>query len=252
MVETITVNKEEETTSEKPVAEQSTQSKPEGLPEKFNSVEDLAKSYSELEKKLGEQTPKEVDPSSQATLKEDAPKEQKGELDIAEKAVESAGLNMENLSNEYAEKGELDAKSYEALEKAGIPKDYVDQFIEGQKAIGEKQTNTVKALVGGNDAYSEMANWAADNLTDAEKTAYNTAVNSKDLETAKLAVVGLKAKFEKANGSEPTLLEGQSAPSGEAGYKSWAEVTRAMSDDRYQKDPAYQAAVKEKLSKSEL
>ncbi|AXH68343.1 scaffolding protein [Pelagibacter phage HTVC048P] len=252
MVETITVNKEEETTSEKPVEEQSTQSKPEGLPEKFNSVEDLAKSYSELEKKLGEQTPKEVDPSSQATLKEDAPKEQKGELDIAEKAVASAGLNMENLSNEYAEKGELDAKSYEALEKAGIPKDYVDQFIEGQKAIGEKQTNTVKALVGGNEAYSEMADWAADNLTDAEKTAYNTAVNSKDLETAKLAVVGLKAKFEKANGSEPTLLEGQTAPSGEAGYKSWAEVTRAMSDDRYQKDPAYQAAVKEKLSKSEL
>ena len=252
MVETITVNKEEETTSEKPVEEQSTQSKPEGLPEKFNSVEDLAKSYSELEKKLGEQTPKEVDPSSQATLKEDAPKEQKGELDIAEKAVASAGLNMENLSNEYAEKGELDAKSYEALEKAGIPKDYVDQFIEGQKAIGEKQTNTVKELVGGNEAYSEMANWAADNLTDAEKTAYNTAVNSKDLETAKLAVVGLKAKFEKANGSEPSLLEGQSAPSGEAGYKSWAEVTRAMSDDRYQKDPAYQAAVKEKLSKSEL
>ncbi|NVH64717.1 hypothetical protein HQ621_27790, partial [Pseudomonas simiae] len=190
--------------------------------------------------------------SSQATLKEDAPKEQKGELDIAEKAVASAGLNMENLSNEYAEKGELDAKSYEALEKAGIPKDYVDQFIEGQKAIGEKQTNTVKALVGGNEAYSEMADWAADNLTDAEKTAYNTAVNSKDLETAKLAVVGLKAKFEKANGSEPTLLEGQTAPSGEAGYKSWAEVTRAMSDDRYQKDPAYQAAVKEKLSKSEL
>jgi len=253
MVETITVNKEEETTSEKPVAEQSTQSKPEGLPEKFNTVEDLAKSYSELEKKLGEQTPKEeVDPTSKATLKEDAPKAQKGELDIAEKAVESAGLNMENLSNEYAEKGELDAKSYEALEKAGIPKDYVDQFIEGQKAIGEKQTNTVKALVGGNEAYSEMADWAADNLTDAEKTAYNTAVNSKDLETAKLAVVGLKAKFEKANGSEPTLLEGQTAPSGEAGYKSWAEVTRAMSDDRYQKDPAYQAAVKEKLSKSEL
>jgi len=252
MVETITVNKEEETTSEKPVAEQSTQSKPEGLPEKFNSVEDLAKSYSELEKKLGEQTPKEVDPVSQATLKEEAPKEQKGELDIAEKAVESAGLNMENLSNEYAEKGQLDEKSYQALEKAGIPKDYVDQFIEGQKAIGEKQTNTVKELVGGNDAYSEMANWAADNLTDAEKTAYNTAVNSKDLETAKLAVVGLKAKFEKANGSEPSLLEGQSAPSGEAGYKSWAEVTRAMSDDRYQKDPAYQAAVKEKLSKSEL
>ena len=40
--------------------------------------------------------------------------------------------------------------------------------------------------------------------------------------------------------------------SGEKGYASWAEVTRAMSDDRYSKDPAYQALVKEKLSKSDL
>ena len=64
MVETVEI-KQEETTSEKPVEENVTQSKPEGLPEKFNSVEDLAKSYSELEKKLGEQTPtEEVDPTS--------------------------------------------------------------------------------------------------------------------------------------------------------------------------------------------
>ena len=70
----VTINKEEETTSEKPVAEQSTQSKPEGLPEKFNSVEDLAKSYSELEKKLGD--------NKEEAPKEDAPKtETKNDLD---------------------------------------------------------------------------------------------------------------------------------------------------------------------------
>ena len=70
MVETVEI-KQPETTSEQPVEEKSTQSKPEGLPEKFNSVEDLAKSYSELEKKLGEQTPtEEVDPTNKATLKE--------------------------------------------------------------------------------------------------------------------------------------------------------------------------------------
>ena len=48
MVDTIEI-KQEETTSEKPVEENVTQSKPEGLPEKFNSVGDLAKSYSELD-----------------------------------------------------------------------------------------------------------------------------------------------------------------------------------------------------------
>jgi|TARA_R110000822_G_scaffold18523_5_gene61191 hypothetical protein len=239
MVETVEI-KQTETTSEKPVEENVTQSKPEGLPEKFNSVEDLAKSYQELEKKLGDNT---------EAPKTDAPK---NDLDIAEKAVESAGLNMENLSSEYAEKGELDAKSYEALEKAGIPKEYVNQFIEGQKAVADQQTTSIKDIVGGADAYTEMSEWAADNMSEQEKTAYNTAVNSKDIETAKLAVVGLKAKFENANGNEPSLVEGKATITGQGGYKSWAEVTAAMGDDRYQKDPAYQNMVQEKLSKSEL
>ena len=239
MVETVEI-KQSETTSEKPVEENVTQSKPEGLPEKFNSVEDLAKSYQELEKKLGDNT---------EAPKTDAPK---NDLDIAEKAVESAGLNMENLSSEYAEKGELDAKSYEALEKAGIPKEYVNQFIEGQKAVADQQTTSIKDIVGGADAYTEMSEWAAENMSEQEKTAYNTAVNSKDIETAKLAVVGLKAKFENANGNEPSLVEGKATITGQGGYKSWAEVTAAMSDSRYAKDPAYQAMVKNKIANSEL
>jgi len=59
MVDTVEI-KQDETTSEKPVEENVTQSKPEGLPEKFNSVEDLAKSYSELEKKLGSNKKKKL------------------------------------------------------------------------------------------------------------------------------------------------------------------------------------------------
>ena len=211
MVETVEI-KQEETTSEKPVEENVTQSKPEGLPEKFNSVEDLAKSYSELEKKLGDnkEAPKEEAPKTETKT---------SDLEIAEKAVESAGLNMDNLATEYNEKGELDTKSYEALEKAGIPKDYVNQFIEGQKAIADQQATSIKDMVGGADAYTEMSNWAAENMSEQEKTAYNTAVNSKDIETAKLAVVGLKAKFESANGNEPSLVEGKGTITGQDGYK---------------------------------
>ena len=62
----------------------------------------------------------------------------------------------------------------------------------------------------------------------------------------------LKAKFEKANGNEPSLVEGKATVTGQGGYKSWAEVTAAMGDDRYQKDPAYQAMVQEKLANSDL
>ena len=52
----------------------------------------------------------------------------------------------------------------------------------------------IKTMVGGDEAYQEMAEWAARNMSEGEKTAYNTAVNSKDMDTVKLAVDGLKAQ----------------------------------------------------------
>ena len=255
MVEQVEV-KQAETTAEKPVEENKpTQSKPEGLPEKFNSVEELVKSYSELEKKLGEQSqPKEsVDPVSKTEVKEETKEEQpKSDLDIATKAVDSAGLNMDSLAEEYAKDGKLADKSYQSLEKAGIPKEYVDRFIAGQQAIADQQSASVKNMVGGAESYDAMSEWASNNLSETEKQAYNTAVNSKDLEAVKLAVVGLKARYAQATGSEPKLVEGKASPSGEQGFDSWAQVTQAMSDPRYSKDPAYQAVFKNKLANSKI
>jgi hypothetical protein len=252
MVDTVEI-KTEETTSEKPVEEKQSTQSIEGLPEKFKSVEDLAKSYSELEKKLGEQAPKqeEIDPVSKTELKSETPK-QENNLEIAENAVEQAGLDFNALSQEYAEKGQLGEESYKALEESGIPKEYVDQFIAGQKAIGDQQTNTVKSMVGGEESYNEMAQWASQNMTDAEKKAYNQAVNSPDMETVKLAVNSLQAKYQAANGTEPNLVQGKATPVAEQGYDSWAQVTEAMADPRYAKDPAYQAAVKAKIANSEI
>jgi hypothetical protein len=242
-----------ETTTDKPVEEtKPTQSKPEGLPEKFNSVDELVKSYSELEQKLGEQsqpTKESVDPVSKVEAKQEQPK---SDLDIATKAVDSAGLNMETLSEEFAKDGKLADGSYSSLEKAGIPKEYVDRFIAGQQAIADQQSATVKNLVGGTESYDSMSDWASNNLSETEKQAYNTAVNSKDLEAVKLAVVGLKARYAQSTGSEPTLVEGKASPSAEQGFASWAQVTQAMSDPRYSKDPAYQAEVKSKLANSTI
>jgi hypothetical protein len=250
MVDSVEI-KAEETTEEKPVEQvnetQPAQSRPEGLPEKFNSVDDLAKSYSELEKKLGEQ--------SQETKTEEVKTEQpksNNKLEIAEKAVADAGLDMSSLQQEYAEKGELDAKSYEALEKAGITKQYVDNYIAGQEALANQQANEIKSTVGGEETYQEMVDWASKNMTEGEKQAYNKAVNSGDMDTVKLAVNALKGQFERANGVEPKLVEGKAQPTSEEGFQSWAQVTEAMADPRYAKDVAYQEEIKTKLANSNL
>jgi hypothetical protein len=248
----------EETGIEKPKEQvnetQSTQSKPEGLPEKFNSVEDLAKSYAELEKKLGgqsQETKEEVDPVAKAQPKTET-KTDNNKLDIAEKAVSDAGLDMSSLQQEYSEKGELDAKSYEALEKVGITKQYVDNYIAGQEAIANQQATEIKQTVGGEETYQEMVDWASKNMTEGEKQAYNKAVNSGDMDTVKLAVNALKGQYERANGVEPNLVEGKAQPSQEQGFQSWAQVTEAMADPRYAKDMAYQNEVKNKLANSNL
>jgi len=254
MVDSVEI-KTEETGSEKPVEQvnetQPAQSKPDGLPEKFNSVEDLVKSYSELEKKLGGQSKEAIDPVSKATQKTETSKSD-GKLEIAEQAVSDAGLDMSSLQKEYSEKGELDAKSYEALEKVGISKQYVDNYIAGQEAIANQQAVEIKETVGGDEAYQEMVDWASKNMTEGEKQAYNKAVNSGDMDTVKLAVNALKGQFERANGVEPKLVTGKAQPTAEQGFESWAQVTEAMSNPRYAKDIAYQNEVKNKLANSNL
>ena len=258
MVEKVEI-KEAETTSDKPTTPDAAQdktfeneSRPEWLPEKFKNAEDMAKAYGELENKLGQSennNNKDSEPKKEEGKKDDADLS----IDKAEKAVENAGLDMSSLQQEYNEGGQLADKSYDALEKAGIPKDYVDAFIKGQEAIAQQTSNTLKQEVGGAEAYNNMMTWASNNLSEAEVNAYNSTVNGKDIEATKLAIAGLNARFKNAEGVEPNLQTGNRPSTSNApGYRSWAEVTQAMSDERYTSDNAYRADVQAKLKNSEL
>jgi hypothetical protein len=252
MVEAVEI-KQEDTTEEKPVEQAKVEEvkRPEGLPEKFKTVEDMAKSYSELESKLGAE-----DKSFENEKTEVEPKKENLEIEAdqktAEKAVESAGLNMDQLQSEYDEKGTLDEKSFAALEKAGIPKSYVDAFIQGQEAVATQMQNTIKAEVGGAESYTEIVTWAKDALNPQEIAAFNKTVNSNDLEAVKLAVTGLKARHDAVNGTNPKLISGKAGTDTGGGYNSWAQVTAAMKDARYESDSAFRAEVQDKISKSQL
>ncbi|BAQ94326.1 head assembly [uncultured phage MedDCM-OCT-S46-C10] len=241
-----------ETTPEQPTENTTTEneSRPEWLPEKFKSPEDMAKAYGELEGKLGKsETEKESEPTKEETNKDNTDLS----IDKAEKAVENAGLNMSSLQDEYNEGGQLKDSSYEALQKAGIPKDYVDAFIKGQEAIATQTSNTLKQEVGGTDAYNNMMNWASDNLNEAEINSFNKTVNGKDIEATRLAIQGLNARYKNNVGDDPSLQSANNPSSANApGYRSWAEVTAAMNDDRYASDEAYRNDVQNKLNNSRL
>ena len=226
--------------------------RPDWLPEKFKSPEDMANAYSNLEKKMGEghkeQDPETVSEDEQSTEAETNEQPSGSEV---QQAVEAAGVDFDSLQQEYNQGG-LSEDAYTKLADAGFPKNLVDSWIQGQEALANDYQSSVHNIVGGASAYDEMITWASDNLSETETAAYDRAVSSGDLDMVKLAVSGLQSKYQTAEGTDPALIAGQSAPSSGGNYGSWAEVTTAMRDPRYARDPAYRQSVADKLGRSDI
>lgn len=224
--------------------------RPDWLPEKFKNVEQMAEAYSNLEKKMGEGQKEEELVSQNEQSTEQETNEQPSGSDV-QQAVENAGVDFNSLQEEYKQGG-LSEDAYSKLSDAGFPKNLVDSWIQGQEALANDYQSSVHNIVGGEESYGEMTTWASENLSETEIAAYDRAVDSGDLGMVKLAVEGLRSKYQAAEGSDPALIAGQSAPSSGGTYSSWAEVTTAMRDPRYKSDPAYRQSVTSKLERSNV
>jgi hypothetical protein len=66
------------------------------------------------------------------------------------------------------------------------------------------------------------------------------------------AVEALFSRYQDAVGVDGQLLTGKAASSTKDTFRSQAEVVRAMSDPRYDTDPAYRQDVFAKLERSNL
>ena len=222
--------------------------RPDWLPEKFKSAEQMAEAYASLESKLGsnEQT--------QETTEETTPEvTREAEASEVKEVLDKAGVDFNALQSEYNEQGEVSADSYAKLEEAGFSKDLVDSYIKGQESLNANYEKAVYETAGGQDAYGELIRWAGDNLQQGEIAAFDKAVSSGDVDMVKMAVSGLQTKYQAAEGTDPTLLsEGQSSNSTGGVFNSWAEVTAAMNDTRYESDVAYRQKISAKLGRSQL
>ena len=197
--------------------------RPEWLPEKFKSAEELAKSYTELEKSFSEK--------SQATAND-----------------------LNPFFDEYSEKGELTQDSYNKLNGMGLSKDVVDNYISGMKAQTDLQVTRIQNEVGGESNYNNMVKWAQDNLSEAEVNAFNKSIESGNSEEALLAVKGVNARYNLTQApktNEPSLIKGQAAAP-QSNFRSTAEVVKAINDPRYKEDSAYRKDVEDKIKRSNI
>jgi hypothetical protein len=233
-------------------------SRPEWLPEKFKSAEDLAKAYSELEKKLS--NPREENQEfRQETQNKETPEIIEVSKEEADALRENADVDrikshdFSKYSEEWAEKGELSPESFNELESMGIPKDFVSRYIEGVEAVQDRQVSEIYNTVGGERNYKEMVEWAANNLSKDEVDAYDDIVSGNELSSVRLAAKGLWAQYVAQNGKAPKLIGGSQSMSGSVSpFRSTAEVVAAMADTRYANDPAYRRDVEKRLEISDV
>ena len=220
------------TSEEQPATEE----RPEWLDEKFNSPEDLAKAYTELQKKLSE--PKE---ETEEVASEETPQDNIDSSDVVTKAT-----------LEFDEKGELSEYTFAALEKAGLPKDYVEAYIAGQQALVERNAVDLYNSIGGEEEYDGMIQWAGETLTEGEVDTFNELVINGTPEQQKLAIKGLHAQYRGSTGSGPALKQGTTSGNSVKPFSSTKELQRAMSDRRYQEVPSYREEVERRLSVSNI
>jgi uncharacterized protein YbaA (DUF1428 family) len=216
---------------------ESDEERPEWLPEKFASPEQLAKAYSELESRY----------SSRSQDTEEQP-------DDGDEAPEVAERDFSVYSDEFAEHGTLSEESVAEIESWGIPREMIEGYVEGQKAVLAAQFQSVYSEAGGEESYNSMIEWAADNLPDGEQDAFNRAVMQGTTDDMMFAVRSLVSRWRASTGtgSRP-LVQGSTSPAKASGsFRSLAELTAAMKDPRYAKDPAYRKDIETRLAVSDI
>ncbi|NBP29700.1 MAG: hypothetical protein EBV23_09005 [Flavobacteriia bacterium] len=226
----------EPTNEQSVVTSDNTSNRPEWLPEKFNSPDELAKAYQELESKLGQRGQFENQPQQEEQL------ESQNQLPP----------DFSHFGKEYMDNGRLSDQSYKELESRGIPKDVVDAYIAGQQALQEREVGAVMNDIGGTENFQALSKWASENLSQTELDAYNSMVLGGNLNQARMAVKGLYAQYS-ASTSQPNLLGGVAGrSSGSDGFRSTQEVIQAMKDPRYKTDEAYRTDVQSRLAVSNI
>ena len=228
---------------------------------KYENAEQLERAYLELQSKLGSQTsggdeqgdvPEEEEPSQEEETETDS-EEEEVELSETDKAILDA-------SNEWYGTGEISEETYQSLSEMDS-QELLDSYLKLQAAqpepespdLSDREVDSIYAFAGGAEQFNAITEWASQNMSEEYITAYDNIVEQGNAASIQLAVAGLMAAYYENNGYEGRMYSGQQAQAENLPYfRSQAEVVEAMSDPRYDNDPAYRQDVYEALERSNL
>ena len=216
---------------------------------KYKDAQELERAYIELEKKLGSR-----DANQESSEPEPQQNQEPSQYSTQIEAISKA-------ADEFNSKGELSSETLAEFEKMSS-KELIQAYFEYEQGLPaadapttaeltQSDINTIQNSVGGEAAYQQLVGWAAQNFSEAEIQAFDNVVDSGNVAAINLALAGLQARYTDANGYEGKMIQGKAAGPADT-FKSQAEVVRAMSDPKYDRDPAYRDEIMQKLARSNL
>ena len=248
------------------IQEQEAAKEPELLLGKFKSHDDLAKAYQELEKKLGQ--PKgDADPETPSSVDAYSPEqaiELYGEGPVT--ALKEKGLDLAEVMFN-ADNGQDISEHYDTLaETFGVTRQMVENYVSKAQGsapaeapgLTEADAAQLKAMVGGEDSFNKLSQWAASNLEQGELAKYNAVVDSGNKDAIEWALKALQARVAAPDSVVEPKLYGGGEAAAVTKFESQQQVLDAMNkrNERGQKlyevDEAYREKVQQLLAISSV
>ena len=213
---------------------------------KYKNAQDLEQGYIELQKKLGEGEAEEP-------VAEAEEEEYEGEEGEEDGSILDELWEYELNNEEFHEDAVAELQQMDPVDLANLHIEYRKQVEEegvGAKDFTEAEMSELKGVVGGDENYQNMLQWAGANLNQQEIDMFDAVMQRGDALGAFFAIRSLAYRYNDAAGYEGKMLTGNAPKTSGSQYRSQQEVIQAMSDPRYESDPAYRKDVMDKLTRS--
>jgi hypothetical protein len=185
---------------------------------KYETKEQLEKAYLELQKKLGQRA--EERPADAAPVEPAAPMTREESVDAwgeeVVTAAEGAGIDLQEWCNDLYSGKDTSERRSKLATALNVPEILIERYEAGSLAavapkeqaapgLSDEDAAAIRAVVGGDAKFTELSQWALDNLTEAELSDYNEAVNTGNPAAARAAVRWLQGRAATAD-KEPDLV----------------------------------------------
>ena len=211
---------------------------------KFQNTEELEKAYTELQSKLGERN----------GVQEEGLQQQGNDQEEVEYDSDISFLDElwnQSQQDDYDDEFLTRLSEYDSADIAQMFLDYKEQNEQGSE-LSEQDVGVLTNIAGGQDGYKQMIGWASENLSEQEIGMYDAVMAKGDPLACFFAVQALNSRYQDAAGVDGQLITGHDPESPVKGFRSQAELVRAIGDPRYESDPAYRQDVIAAIEKSNV